>query len=92
MVKLRTTKEYLAKLEKELHDNKCITPHLTYINAHLHNVLLAYTAAKHEPLYTFNKQFVVPPEKKSEHLWRFTKTIHSNLVARDMETFSCKAV
>ena len=76
MVKLRTAKEYLAELEKELHDNECITPHLTYINAHLYNAVLACRAAKHEPQFpTFNKPSVVPPGKRSEHQWRFTKTM-----------------
>ena len=77
-VPLRTTRAFLLELEKHIFESAShIAPYLSYINAHLHNAVLACRAAQdrtstESPSFS-NKQHI-PSGKKPKHQWRFTKT------------------
>ena len=76
-VQLRTAKAFLVEIEKELLENSSVIGcHLSHINAHLHNALLACRAAKQTThnIPSFSNRDFVAPGQKMEHQWRFSST------------------
>lgn len=74
---MKTAKAFLIDIEKELQDNPSkLGRHMTHVNAHLHNALLACKTAKQttENIGSFSNREFVAPGQNMQHQWRFSAT------------------